>query len=415
MSHPPRVLVVAQHFHPAPVVAAVRWTAITEELGRRALDVAVMTQRQASDQGPRHPDTVFELPRRARSGNDGDAASDAPAPERGPSARARLRSGGSLLAVPDSAAATWFRHWRGAARAARRFAPDVVVSTSPPHSLHLFARALSRRLGAAHVVDLRDPYVGDPRYDRPTRTPWRQAHRRAEARIVGGADAVLTAGVRHHEHLVARYPAHRAHLFHVPNGFHAADHHTSPPRPADGRIRLVAVGTAAPAAMDVLAGAVARSEHRFELHTVGISEGAAQRYGAHMPVVVHPRVLPEELGPHLDGADVLVLALSALRGGAGGTSTKLYQYIDSGRPILALNPTREDQDLLRAWSTFRSITSPTVEEVAAALDELVAADDPPVDLDGFRARHSWAAIGGRVAEIVSDLAPTRTVRRATDD
>ena len=69
---------------------------------------------------------------------------------------------GRRLLVPDenlpwSAIATPV-----AIRIARREAIDVVITTSPPPSLHLLGAAVKRASGAAWVADLRDPLTSHP-------------------------------------------------------------------------------------------------------------------------------------------------------------------------------------------------------------------------------------------------------------
>ena len=49
-----------------------------------------------------------------------------------------------------------------AIRLARREGIDVVITTSPPPSLHLLGAAVKRASGAAWVADLRDPLTSHP-------------------------------------------------------------------------------------------------------------------------------------------------------------------------------------------------------------------------------------------------------------
>ena len=69
---------------------------------------------------------------------------------------------GKRLLVPDenlpwSTIATPF-----AIRLARREGIDVVITTSPPPSLHLLGAAVKKASGAAWVADLRDPLIANP-------------------------------------------------------------------------------------------------------------------------------------------------------------------------------------------------------------------------------------------------------------
>ena len=58
-------------------------------------------------------------------------------------------------------------HWvkpavRAAVRTLRDDPPDLLLSSSPPHSMHLVGSALHEHFGAPWVMDFRDPWVGNP-------------------------------------------------------------------------------------------------------------------------------------------------------------------------------------------------------------------------------------------------------------
>ncbi|MGQ0553677.1 MAG: glycosyltransferase [Planctomycetota bacterium] len=67
---------------------------------------------------------------------------------------------------------------------------DVLLSTSPPHSTHLIAQQLKRRLGLPWVADFRDPWTQNPQRRWPT--PWHRAReRRLETAVLAEADAII--------------------------------------------------------------------------------------------------------------------------------------------------------------------------------------------------------------------------------
>lgn len=124
--------------------------------------------------------------------------------------------------VPDEK-----RYWtpwavRAALVEAGRERPDVVVSTGPPHTAHLVASKVARRLGLPHVVDLRDPWVGY--FNRRALTPvhaWLNG--RMERRVMQRASAIVVVTGSMAEKYRARYPrlAERVHV--VMNGFDPED------------------------------------------------------------------------------------------------------------------------------------------------------------------------------------------------
>ena len=93
--------------------------------------------------------------------------------------RAALLGRSALLPDPEIA---WFADAvRAGTRVVREREIDVVLSTSPPNSVHVIAAAIARRTGVPHVADFRDSWLANPhrRYERRSV----RAKRAVEARI----------------------------------------------------------------------------------------------------------------------------------------------------------------------------------------------------------------------------------------
>ena len=74
--------------------------------------------------------------------------------------RAALLGRSVLLPDPEIA---WFADAvRVGTRAVREREIDVVLSTSPPNSVHVIAAAIARRTGIPHVADFRDSWLANP-------------------------------------------------------------------------------------------------------------------------------------------------------------------------------------------------------------------------------------------------------------
>lgn len=72
---------------------------------------------------------------------------------------------------------------------------DVIVSTGPPHSMHLIAMKLKRKLGIPWVADFRDPWTNIDFYEDLMLTSWAdRKHHRLEKEVLHTADYVLTVG-----------------------------------------------------------------------------------------------------------------------------------------------------------------------------------------------------------------------------
>src|SRR5438876_12353529 len=66
----------------------------------------------------------------------------------------------ALLAFPDESRGWVFRAALRARAAIRRFQPQVVVSSGPPHAAHLVAGMATIGSAARWWIDLRDPWAG---------------------------------------------------------------------------------------------------------------------------------------------------------------------------------------------------------------------------------------------------------------
>ncbi len=73
--------------------------------------------------------------------------------------------------------------------------PDVIVSTGPPHSMHLIAMGVKKKLNIPWVADFRDPWTGIDFYDQLKLTKWAdRKHRRLERQVLTNADKVISVG-----------------------------------------------------------------------------------------------------------------------------------------------------------------------------------------------------------------------------
>jgi len=174
---PKRLLVVSYHYPPDGAVGGLRWAGYAKYLARLGWDVHVLTASTATEAGLRDGVQVHVCPRRvtlndlynrlarrarrARRSTGRGAADAAPRGGDGtevpasPSLRRRLAS---LLGFPDLSRGWMLRATRRARALIRRFEPDVVVSSGPPHTAHVVAARACAATRVPLVVDFRDPW-----------------------------------------------------------------------------------------------------------------------------------------------------------------------------------------------------------------------------------------------------------------
>ena len=251
-----------------------------------------------------------------------------------------------------------------AAREARRLVRagevDAVLTSGPPHSTHLVGLRLRRLLssrGLPWVADFRDPWTGINFYDElPMSAAARALDRRLERRVLRSADAVVTVSPTWARELDAKggLPAGTVRV--IANGFDPDDVAGPAVAPSRETFDLVYVGSLYGSrdpetlwrAVEALRarGRVPRLRIRLvgrvddavrsSLRDHGLSDAAHE-----IGVVPHAEAVRA-----MRGAALLFLSVEPVSNAAGILTGKLYEYLASGRPVLALGPVGADADQL---------------------------------------------------------------------
>jgi glycosyltransferase involved in cell wall biosynthesis len=267
-----------------------------------------------------------------------------------------LRSLSDWLLLPDSYAG-WARRAGGVA-AARLARGDVsaVLSTSPPDSVHLAALPLARCFGLPWIADFRDPWIG-LHFRRPP-TSWHVARQRElERRVLTGADLVLAASRTHADDLERDAEARPRRVVHLPNGYEPGPGGPPPSRDPD-HFTLVFTGTLslmpdAEVLFEALHELLARrpeARRRIRVRLAGPFDTDYEDRA----VALGLKGIVEFVGPLAHGESralqrsAELLLLWKPRGYRTMVPGKTYEYLDAGRPILALlEPDDEAARLVR--------------------------------------------------------------------
>ena len=152
---------------------------------------------------------------------------------------------------------------------------------------------------------------------------------------------------------------------------------------------------------------------RIEVHLAGVTTQTDEEIARGCPVVRLHGYLPHaESVALLKSADLLFLPMQKLAQGlrAGNVPGKTYEYLASGRPILAAVPEGDARNLLeRAGATY--ICEP--DDVAAMEDILTArvlaldgGDQPPERDEAAVARYEWRNLAAQVAGVLDTILAT---------
>ena len=414
-----RLLVVSYEHPPCPGIGGTRWLSMARHLREFGHSVTVVASGAwgiLPDDGElgvvrvsdlRAAGTLRSLFRRGRLRKEGD--------------RDLLeRPPGRLLTqvlVPEMNAVTWLPQ---ATVVVRRLVTsrtyDCVVTSSPPESSHLIGLLLGRHR-PAWVADFRDGWTFEPYRERFPTGAQRQLDHWLERRVALTAELTVGATEPIADDLARRVGAPATH---VPNGWDEANAPASVPEPRrSGNVTLVYTGTLSgewgrdPAPLFQALGEVSaevggrlRLVHAGRLRTgerTLIDRSAASTAVEHLGTLDRAGALALQRS-----ADALVLITSRNSSEATG---KLFEYIFSGRPIIALAENNEAARIVRETNTGVTVPPDDIEAIAGALRSVVSGElasaYSPRNLD----RYEYPRPAEQMAEIIEEAIHRRQVTR----
>ncbi len=303
---------------------------------------------------------------------------------------------------------------RAAARLVASEPVDAVFTSGPPQSAHLVGAWLRRHTHTPWLADLRDAWP-DVAYGHlmPTTRLAARFDRAVRQRTLERASALMTVSDE-----VARYMETETGLpFRtLPNGFDPDDIDRAEPQSLPG-FTVVHVGNLSPARnptplWDMLSE---RPWPDVRVVLVGNVDGSIRRHVATGPlatmVTERPYVPHSEALGHMKGASLLLLPINRVTDGAGIVTGKIYEYVASGRPVLAFGvPGGEADRILRESGAGRVFAYEDREGIRAELERHLTAWHHGERLAGAtpEAARLWSRREqtGRLAGILNEIAGT---------
>lgn len=228
---------------------------------------------------------------------------------------------------------------------------DAVVSTGPPHSMHLIALELKKQLGVKWIADFRDPWTNIDFYEELMLTKWAdRKHRQLEHEVLTKADKVVTIGYTMTEEMRALGASS---VETITNGFDEEDFPDTEV-PLDKEFSISHIGTFSPArnhpklwqALAELKAENAEFAKMLKIRTVGvvdhsvatsIEEAGLAANWERIDYVSHDKVLEYQRSSR-----VLLVSINNTPNATGILPGKFFEYLASGRPILAIGPKKSD-------------------------------------------------------------------------
>jgi hypothetical protein len=399
---PRRLSVVTYHFPRIQSAGVYRMVGFVKYLQRRGWHVTVLTVEDSAHEGrdaqslalipagvdvirTRSREPAAHLARAAQRGStqSNERGEAPPASPRKPVVRRILarpgRAAVKALSYPDAQIGWAPRVARDVRAFVRAHPGAVVLSSTPPHSTHLGVRLARAFVRFPWVADFRDPWTA------PSRQPKGGANmalqRALERWVLRGADAVIANTRGNRDALLAAFPSVDAvRIDVVPNAF---DTETEPAPAGDRRLPcdIAYFGEVYPGMLDAyfaaVATLVARDRARApRLFVFGlVSEPDVERVrraglGEHIVfqgVVSYAKSL--EL---MREAPSLLLLLPDGDAMASCVPSKLYPYLFTNRPILALVPEGDAARVVRETGAGEVVAPTGSDATAERIADFVA-------------------------------------------
>jgi len=225
--------------------------------------------------------------------------------------------------------------------------PDAILTSGPPHSVHLLGRRLKREFGVPLVTDFRDPWVASRRALRGVD----RVRRRIEHAVLRASDRIVANAPQARGLIESEYPDCGAKIDVVPNGFDSVPavvpHHCPAPSTA-AEINILHAGELYAGRdpgplLDAIAGAEKQASNLggWRLRFLGRTDGCgldlvaeSRRRMLRCQVLLEGQVAYATAKRDMAQADILLLLDGP--GRRVGVPAKVYEYMGAGRPILAL-------------------------------------------------------------------------------
>lgn len=234
-----------------------------------------------------------------------------------------------------------------------------VVTTGPPHSMHLIGLGLKKKLAIDWIADFRDPWTNIDFYrDLNLGKRADSKHRKLEKEVLAKADLVLSVGSNLTQELRG-LGARKVET--ITNGFDRDDFPESDLLPND-RFVIAHIGSFSrtrnhEALWDGLKNAISELPElggKLEILTVGqvdssvatsLNEKGLDQYWNRVEHVPHSKVLEYQRS-----SSVLMLMVNDAPNAKGILPGKLFEYMASGRPILCIGPMDGDAAKVISYS-----------------------------------------------------------------
>ena len=290
---------------------------------------------------------------------------------------------------------------------------DVIITTGPPHSLHLIGLQLKQKLDIKWVTDFRDPWTDiDYFHQLPLTNKTIQRHHQLEEEVVSNADCVLVVGKTMKE----KYLKFNQNIEVITNGFDDVEDKIKVE--LDTKFSLVHIGMMNadrnPEALWKVLSELIKENKDFaedlQLKFIGklaheVFE-SIKNYKLTSLIEFIPYLPHQEVIIFQHSAQVLLLAVNKVPSASGIITGKLFEYLQANRPILAIAPTEGDlAEIINTTKSGKVVGFGDEKSLKKNILEMYKAyknHNLAVDSKGIEQYHR-KNLTGRLAEIIKKI------------
>lgn len=258
---------------------------------------------------------------------------------------------------------------------------DAIISTGPPHSMHLIAMKLKEDLGIPWIADFRDPWTEIDFYDELHLTPWadRKQHK-LEYEVLTKADKIVTIGWECAKGL-GKLGNRNVRV--IPNGYDWDWETQVQDIALSEKFTITHLGVITPSrnaptlwkALQELKTEIEEFDKNLTINLIGQVDqsvvGDIRKFDLTNNTQFIPHVPHDEVLRWQQSSQVLLLLVNNSPNAKGIITGKLFEYIASGRPILCIGPKDGDAariiDKAKAGTTVDFENKETMKEVLRGL------------------------------------------------
>ena len=228
---------------------------------------------------------------------------------------------------------------------------DAIVSTGPPHSMHLIALALKKKFNIPLLADFRDPWTDIDFYnDLKISVFADRKHKKLELQVIGGCSAMVVVS-REMKENYEKMGGNNVYL--ITNGFDPDDM-TEQTVVRDTKFSIAHVGSLPPnrnpkvlwEALASLCTELPGFRNDLEIKLAGNVDQSVLNDLAQFGLIGQLNrieyVPHDQVGILLKQSAVLLLAINNSPNAKGILTGKFFEYLAAGRPILAIGPVDGD-------------------------------------------------------------------------